>query len=167
MGLRERGALLDRKPYAGSLVRPFNFQREMEDRTMRKLDTIAALCRIVTMVGREVFRDRLAHDCFCHESNFPDATIETDIISYIDRAVAEKIERDKGDPAIMDWLSHKFGEEWTKLDTVEKGRIGRDYSAAMYEEGCSVAEYARRIGRGNLRAYTDCINAGYARRGRA
>lgn len=68
---------------------------------------------------------------------------------------------------VMQWLSKEFGAEWEALSAIESVRLERDYSSAMDEDDCSVKEYGRRIGRGNLRAYVDCLMAGDARRGRA
>lgn len=52
-------------------------------------------------------------------------------------------------------FEREFGREWIELDSERSRVVARDFADASEEESLSVREYARRIGRGNLRAYAD------------
>ena len=53
-----------------------------------------------------------------------------------------------------------FPGEYGPLDPRRRSLVIRDYLLAVEEDGINAAEYARRIGRGNLASYADCLVAG-------
>lgn len=57
-------------------------------------------------------------------------------------------------------LSIVFGLEFDNRTPAEQLVIARDYSDAYDEDGCTVSEYRRRIGDGNLKSYVDVLAAG-------
>lgn len=56
-------------------------------------------------------------------------------------------------------LETVFGAEWIRLTSPEQRRISDDYEGAATEENCTVREYQRRIGRGNLTWYAACLKS--------
>ena len=50
-----------------------------------------------------------------------------------------------------------FGKEYTSLSISEQALVREDYEWAFSEDRCSIVEYARRIGKGNLCAYVACL----------
>jgi len=64
---------------------------------MKNDEVIKALCGLVTFVGRDRFKDKLAYDCFCSlESTKPliRGEVHPEIVSYIINATMEKIGRE-------------------------------------------------------------------------
>ena len=53
-----------------------------------------------------------------------------------------------------------FGDEWVNLTPAQRGLVGNDYHLAVFEDGCTLSEYQRRIGTGNLASYVACLRAG-------
>lgn len=62
------------------------------------------------------------------------------------------------------FLEVAFGREWIDLDLEGRRLVMADFVDASESEELSVSEYWRRIGRGNLEAYADCLKAGATRR---
>jgi hypothetical protein len=62
-----------------------------------------------------------------------------------------------------DALARAF-PDWTEIDMLSRRLMVDDCMSAVHEDGISVPEYAARIGRSNLRSYTDQLVA--AHRGR-
>lgn len=61
-------------------------------------------------------------------------------------------------------LSICGGEEFDSLSADAQERLALDFRAACDEtQYLSGPEYLRRIGRGNIRAYLDCLRAGDAK----
>jgi len=52
-----------------------------------------------------------------------------------------------------------FGKEYDDLPVSRRRLVDADYQAAWREDNVFPEEYMRRIGRGNLRAYSDCLAA--------
>jgi len=50
-------------------------------------------------------------------------------------------------------LAFAFGSEWASLNSEERSLLADDFTTA----DISAAEYRRRIGRGNLRSYVNCL----------
>jgi hypothetical protein len=66
---------------------------------MKPDKVIPILCGLVTAVGAEIFEEQVLHDCFCGQNAIsPSAGAQIDgvIIKYIECAVREKINRDRG-----------------------------------------------------------------------
>lgn len=64
----------------------------------------------------------------------------------------------------MTTLAEVFGDEWGWFRLpIERVLIEEDYRHAANEDGCSPAEYRRRIGAGNLLSYVDALMAGAER----
>lgn len=57
---------------------------------------------------------------------------------------------------VLDLVS-AFGKEWHALTRADRQNVAEDCALAIQEDGCDVSEYRRRIGRGNLQAYADCL----------
>ena len=53
-------------------------------------------------------------------------------------------------------LGEAWGQEFESLSRDDAVLVARDYLDAV-EGDCDSAEYRRRIGRGNLQAYADCM----------
>lgn len=52
-----------------------------------------------------------------------------------------------------------FGNEYDQLKTEDQKQLIRaDYLLAFNEDHCTVSEYKRRIGKGNLQAYANCLS---------
>ena len=64
----------------------------------------------------------------------------------------------------VDLLVAAFGDEYTRLTTRDRRLVVEDYHEALIEDRCSVAEYRRRIGKGNLASYVACLRVGADRR---
>lgn len=64
---------------------------------MNKSQVIGELCKLTRKVGKEVFNNNRAHDCFCRESIVSDRhfQFEEPVFEFIRQAVDEKIERDR------------------------------------------------------------------------
>lgn len=64
---------------------------------MGKDEVIRHLCELVTLVGREVFKNALEHDCFCGQTPISSMfqTVHPEVIAFIDCAVMARI-REKG-----------------------------------------------------------------------
>ena len=61
-------------------------------------------------------------------------------------------------------LEKVFGAEWVAVESAaDRAMIAEDYLDAAHEDDCSVREYQRRIGRGNLASYIRTLNAGKGR----
>ena len=56
------------------------------------------------------------------------------------------------------------GSEFLALTRADQDNVAADFAAALAEDNCGALEYMRRIGRGNLQAYADCLRVS---RGRA
>lgn len=68
-------------------------------------------------------------------------------------------------------LADRFGDEWTNLARGDRAHVVRDFYDLVTgeypdEEREAAAEYARRIGRGNLASYAACQRARFAREAR-
>lgn len=63
-----------------------------------------------------------------------------------------------------DALTLAFPDELSALDRERAYLVYQDYLLAFNEDGCAASEYARRIGKGNLKAYADCLIVGQKRR---
>ena len=66
---------------------------------MTKQEVIEDLCNLCSVVGREAFKHKVAHDCFCgmnplgvHEGGFQ---FDTEVYAFIVSAVLEKLKREK------------------------------------------------------------------------
>lgn len=55
-----------------------------------------------------------------------------------------------------------FGDEYAMLGSTDMRNVRADYLDAFREDGCTVGEYKRRIGGGNLQEYARCIRGNYA-----
>lgn len=81
---------------------------------------------------------------------------------------------------MQNFLSRAFPVEWYSLTATERGLLVADFADLLREEydvpddtmpaciqaentGHAAAEYARRIGRGNLAAYVACLAAAAAK----
>lgn len=60
-----------------------------------------------------------------------------------------------------------FGNEYRNLSREDRRRVTEDFTAAWTEDGCNAHEYRRRIGRGNLQSYADCLRVGEIRNARS
>lgn len=58
-------------------------------------------------------------------------------------------------------IRREFGSEWNTPDFSGRREVLHDFIAAE----CSAPEYARRIGKGNLQAYANCLLVGTAGQG--
>lgn len=68
---------------------------------MDKNEVIAHLCELVSHVGREVFRSKIEHDCFCggQDAVFGKPmfqTVHPEVIAFIDSAVFAAVKARKG-----------------------------------------------------------------------
>jgi hypothetical protein len=61
---------------------------------MNKDEVIAALCGLVSTVGRRVYKSKLEHDCICH-MGYPHAVqVHPEVIAFITSAVLDKISKE-------------------------------------------------------------------------
>lgn len=63
---------------------------------MKKKDVIERFCALSTKIGHELYKDSIAHDCFC--GNIDDANFQFDetILEFIERAISKEIEFRQG-----------------------------------------------------------------------
>ena len=54
-------------------------------------------------------------------------------------------------------LAQVFGDEWPAISRADAELVCADYLCAVDEDNCGAREYQRRIGRGNLQSYADCL----------
>jgi hypothetical protein len=59
-------------------------------------------------------------------------------------------------------LQFVYPKEWLILDKEGRQLVIQDFLEA-HDEGVSGAEYARRVGMGNLASYADCMKARFLR----
>jgi hypothetical protein len=62
---------------------------------MTKDKVISELCELASYVGEDVFKNQIAHDCFCSARNNISFHFSPEIISYIRDAIYEKINNDR------------------------------------------------------------------------
>ena len=65
---------------------------------LNKKEVTERLCKLVTKVGSEQFKSEFSHDCFCGESlinNNSNTFVNDVIIEFIEKAVEEKMEKEK------------------------------------------------------------------------
>lgn len=58
---------------------------------MNREETIERLCRLVSRVGEEVYKNEHPHDCFCRENRNP--MISNEILTFIEDAVSDSQRR--------------------------------------------------------------------------
>jgi len=59
-------------------------------------ETIEQLCQIVTVVGREKFKNTLEYDCFCSVgAKGKDAYVHPEILAFITLAVMDRLKEEK------------------------------------------------------------------------
>jgi len=63
---------------------------------MNREQTIERMCKLVTKVGDEVFKNKLAHDCFCNPSLSGIPVVEDEVIKFIESAVNRAIRKYTG-----------------------------------------------------------------------
>lgn len=56
-----------------------------------------------------------------------------------------------------------FGDEYSMLSSSDMLNVRADYMLAFREDDCTVSEYQRRIGKGNLASYARVLAAGKGR----
>jgi hypothetical protein len=65
---------------------------------MTKDKVISELCELASYVGEDVFKNQIAHDCFCSARNNISFHFSPEIISYIRDAIHEKVTRESNIP---------------------------------------------------------------------
>jgi len=62
---------------------------------LNKKEVIQAMCDLVSLVGSEIFKCKVSHDCFCDKSAISNPEINIEIIEWIRTLIQLEIENRK------------------------------------------------------------------------
>jgi hypothetical protein len=112
-------------------------------------DALKRLCALITVVGEDVFKSKVPHDCFCGENPAAlahgGAKVDWQVINFIEEAVREKI--DGMSAKLEDFLNKSIKSGYCpQCGSDQKGeKIPQEYiDRGLYREG--LTHYSRTIG---------------------
>ena len=120
---------------------------------MNKEQVIARLCSLVSEVGRVVYRDQEAHDCFCRRMTYldfslPDAQVSEKIIGWIENVVENAVRENIESKKTRDVMpTMKVFDRDGKINFVDKNNVVLGYD--MNQDCCENANWFKNKRKGS------------------
>jgi len=94
---------------------------------MEKQEIMEKLCSLSTLVGREIYKSTIPHDCWCRENVATDFMFDEEIIKYIEDAVCEKINKLKEENCTKFCKDCRYCSEPDKTNSEFYKKVGCDF----------------------------------------